>query len=90
MGKPLVRFCEGPGNNEGRWVRGTRHAVVACDEASNESLISVFDSHDYLETPVYSKIMVLLNLRVQSSQRSFLFSPPFQKGGIGGLMISGT
>ena len=57
MGKPLVRFCEGPGNNEGRWVRSTRHAVVACDEASNESLISVFDSHDYLETPVYSKIM---------------------------------
>ena len=57
MGKPLVRFCEGPGNNEGRWVRGTRHAVVACDEASNESLISVFDSHDYLETPVYSKML---------------------------------
>jgi len=57
MGKPLVRFCEGPGNNEGRWVRGTRHAVVACDEASNESLISVFDSHDYLETPVYSKVL---------------------------------
>ena len=58
MGKPLVRFCEGPGNNEGRWVRSTRHAVVACDEASNESLISVFDSHDYLETPVYSKVLV--------------------------------
>jgi len=55
MGKPLVRFCEGPGNNKGRWVRGTRHAVVACDEASNESLISVFDSLDYLETPIYSK-----------------------------------
>ena len=60
MGKPLVRFCEGPGNNEGRWVRSTRHAVVACDEASNESLISVFDSHDYLETPVYSKLMGLI------------------------------
>jgi len=41
MGKPLVRFCEGPGNNEGELIKGTRHVVVACDETFNESLINI-------------------------------------------------
>ena len=59
MGKPLVRFCEGPGNNEWYWVKGTRHVVVACDEASKESLISASDSNDHWETPVYSKITAI-------------------------------
>jgi hypothetical protein len=57
MGKPLVRFCEGPGYNELHMIRGTRHVVVACDEAYNESLTSESDSHDCLETSVYSKIL---------------------------------
>ena len=61
MGKPLVRFCEGPGNNEWYWVKGTRHVVVACDEASKESLISASDSNDHWETPVYSKILEYWN-----------------------------
>jgi hypothetical protein len=54
MGKPLVRFCEGPGFNEGQEVRGTRHVVVACDEAFNESLVEHL-INDYLKTSVYSK-----------------------------------
>jgi hypothetical protein len=54
MGKPLVRFCEGPGFNEGQEVRGTRHVVVACDEAFNESLVEHL-IHDHLKTSVYSK-----------------------------------
>ena len=54
MGKPLVRFCEGPGFNKGQEVRGTRHAVVACDEAFNESLVER-PIHDHLKTSVYSK-----------------------------------
>jgi hypothetical protein len=60
MGKPLVRFCEGPGINEGQEVRGTRHVVVACDEAFHESLVEHLIS-DHLKTSVYSKIMVNLN-----------------------------
>jgi hypothetical protein len=56
MGKPLVRFCEGPGFNEGQEVRGTRHVVVACDEAFNESLVEHL-IHDHLKTSVYSKVM---------------------------------
>ena len=58
MGKPLVRFCEGPGFNEGQEVRGTRHVVVACDEAFNESLVEHL-IHDHLKTSVYSKMMCL-------------------------------
>ena len=54
MGKPLVRFCEGPGINEGQEVRGTRHVVVACDEAFHESLVEHLIS-DHLKTSVYSK-----------------------------------
>ena len=57
MGKPLVRFCEGPGTNGWHRVNGARHVVVACDEAFSESLVTVGDSHDHLETPVYSKTM---------------------------------
>jgi len=57
MGKPLVRFCEGPGFNEGQEVRGTRHVVVACDEAFNESLVEHL-IHDHLKTSVYSKVLV--------------------------------
>jgi len=56
MGKPLVRFCEGPGINEGQEVRGTRHVVVACDEAFHESLVEHLIS-DHLKTSVYSKMM---------------------------------
>ena len=56
MGKPLVRFCEGPGFNEGQEVRGTRHVVVACDEAFNESLGEHL-IHDHLKTSVYSKVL---------------------------------
>jgi hypothetical protein len=56
MGKPLVRFCEGPGINEGQEVRGTRHVVVACDEAFHESLVEHLIS-DHLKTSVYSKRM---------------------------------
>jgi len=56
MGKPLVRFCEGPGFNEGQEVRGTRHVVVACDEAFNESLVEHL-IHDHLKTSVYSKVL---------------------------------
>jgi|GEM_PF-5881187 len=56
MGKPLVRFCEGPGFNEGQIVRGTRHVVVACDEAFHESLIKhLINGHS--KTSVYSKVM---------------------------------
>ena len=56
MGKPLVRFCEGPGFNEWKEVRGIRHVVVACDEAFNESLVEhLIDDH--LKTSVYSKVM---------------------------------
>jgi hypothetical protein len=51
MGKPLVRFCEGPGNNKWHWVKGTRHVVVACDEASKRSLTSASDSNDHLGDP---------------------------------------
>jgi hypothetical protein len=58
MGKPLVRFCEGPGFNEGQEVRGTRHVVVACDEAFNESLVEHL-IHDHLKTSVYSKVLGL-------------------------------
>jgi hypothetical protein len=54
MGKPLVRFCEGPGFNEGQDVRGIRHVVVACDEAFNESLIEHL-INDHSKTSVYSK-----------------------------------
>ncbi|HEX9910311.1 MAG TPA: hypothetical protein VGA86_05465, partial [Desulfatiglandales bacterium] len=56
MGKPLVRFCEGPGINEWQKVRAIRHVVVACDEAFNESLIEHL-IHDHLKTSVYSKVM---------------------------------
>lgn len=56
MGKPLVRFCEGPGFNEGQEVRGIRHAVVACDEAFHESLIEHL-INDHSKTSVYSKIL---------------------------------
>jgi hypothetical protein len=56
MGKPLVRFCEGPGINEGQEVRGTRHVVVACDEAFHESLVEHLIS-DHLKTSVYSKVL---------------------------------
>ena len=56
MGKPLVRFCEGPGINEGQEVRGTRHVVVACDEAFHESLVEHLIS-DHLKTSVYSERM---------------------------------
>ena len=55
MGKPLVRFWEGPGFNEGQEVRGTRHVVVACDEAFNESLVEHL-INDHLKTSVYSKV----------------------------------
>ena len=55
MGKPLVRFCEGPGFNEWKEVRGIRHVVVACDEAFNESLVEHL-IHDHLKTSVYSKM----------------------------------
>jgi hypothetical protein len=58
MGKPLVRFCEGPGINEGQEVRGTRHVVVACDEAFHESLVEHLIS-DHLKTSVYSKVLGL-------------------------------
>jgi hypothetical protein len=57
MGKPLVRFCEGPGFNEGQKVRGTRHVVVACDEAFKESLIEHL-INDHSKTSAYSKVMV--------------------------------
>ena len=54
MGKPLVRFCEGPGLNEGQKVRGIRHVVVACDEAFHESLVEhLIKGHS--KTSVYSK-----------------------------------
>ena len=54
MGKPLVRFCEGPGFNEGQEVRGIRHVVVACDEAFHESLTKhLINGHS--KTSVYSK-----------------------------------
>ena len=56
MGKPLVRFCEGPGFNEWKEVRGIRHVVVACDEAFNESLVEHL-IHDHLKTSVYSKVL---------------------------------
>jgi len=56
MGKPLVRFCEGPGINEGQIVRGIRHVVVACDEAFHESLIEHL-INDHSKTSVYSKMM---------------------------------
>jgi len=55
MGKPLVRFCEGPGINEGQIVRGIRHVVVACDEAFHESLIEHL-INDHSKTSVYSKM----------------------------------
>jgi len=55
MGKPLVRFCEGPGHNEWHRNNGTGQVVVACDEAFTESLVYVFDFHVHLESPVYSK-----------------------------------
>jgi hypothetical protein len=56
MGKPLVRFCEGPGFNEWQKVRGIRHVVVACDEAFNESPIEhLINNHS--KTSVYSKMM---------------------------------
>jgi hypothetical protein len=54
MGKPLVRFWEGPGFNEGLIVRGIRHVVVACDEAFHESLIEHL-INDHSKTSVYSK-----------------------------------
>jgi hypothetical protein len=54
MGKPLVRFCEGPGCNEWQKARGTRHVVVACDEAFNESPAAHL-INDHSETSVYSK-----------------------------------
>jgi hypothetical protein len=56
MGKPLVRFCEGPGNNEWLLIRSYGHVVVACDEAFNKSLVGVFDHIVHLKAPVYSKI----------------------------------
>ena len=56
MGKPLVRVCEGPGFNEWQEVRSTRHVVVACDEAFNESLIEHL-INDHLKTSVYSKVL---------------------------------
>jgi len=56
MGKPLVRFWEGPGFNEGQKVRGIRHVVVACDEAFHESLIEHL-INDHSKTSVYSKRM---------------------------------
>ena len=56
MGKPLVRFCEGPGFNEGQEVGATGHVVVACDEAFSESPVEHLNN-DHLETSVYSKIM---------------------------------
>jgi len=56
MGKPLVRFCEGPGINEGQIVRGIRHVVVACDEAFHESLIEHL-INDHSKTSVYSKVL---------------------------------
>ena len=56
MGKPLVRFCEGPGFNEWQKVRGIRHVVVACDEAFHESLTEHL-INDHLKTSVYSKRM---------------------------------
>ena len=59
MGKPLVRFCEGPGFNEGQKVRGIRHVVVACDEAFHESLIEHL-INDHSKTSVYSKVMEYL------------------------------
>jgi hypothetical protein len=33
VGKLLVRFCEGPGDNEWQEVEATRLVLVACDEA---------------------------------------------------------
>jgi hypothetical protein len=57
MGKPLVRFWEGPGFNEGLIVRGIRHVVVACDEAFHESLIEHL-INDHSKTSVYSKVLV--------------------------------
>jgi hypothetical protein len=56
MGKPLVRFCEGPGFNGWLEVEATGHVVVACDEAFNESS-GEHMAHDHLETSVYSKVM---------------------------------
>ncbi|HWR67642.1 MAG TPA: hypothetical protein VN416_01340, partial [Desulfomonilia bacterium] len=61
MGKPLVRFCEGPGINEGQIIRGIRHVVVACDEAFHESLIEHL-INDHSKTSVYSKVLGQKNL----------------------------
>jgi len=56
MGKPLVRFCEGPGFNEWQEVRATRHVVVAGDEAFHERLTEHLII-DHLKTSVYSKMV---------------------------------
>ena len=70
MGKPLVRFCEGPGINEGQEVRGTRHVVVACDEAFHESLVEHLIS-DHLKTSVYSKKLEEWNTVVRRQETTF-------------------